>query len=196
MRCLTARCALSILPYHTQLYSPSKAKELNPDTTKCDAMTSDFPDLDIETVRTSEPTPRPSAIFRQKLTSKERDNAAIKPPTPLSVSTASCVSSLAENSSKLPHPVPHNPQANGNSHLPCTIIHGKMEAVPPHPPSRHSPHHHISNHPPGPSSHCALAITRATTETAKPATFFPLSSLCSRCGSSRTTSQGVMVVMV
>lgn len=34
--------------------------ELNPDTTKCDAMPSDFPDPDIETAKTSEPIPRPS----------------------------------------------------------------------------------------------------------------------------------------
>lgn len=93
-------------------------KKLNPDTTKCDATPSDFLDFDTETVKNSEPIPPPR--IRQKLTEKENDNSATKPPTPLSVSTASHVSSLAENSFKLPHPVP---QPIGQWQLPAPLLH-------------------------------------------------------------------------
>lgn len=108
MRCLTARGALSILLYH------SYQEELNPDTTECDATPSDFPDLDTETVKNSEPIPPPR--IRQKLTEKEHDNAAIKPPTPLSVSTASCVSSLADLLQASPsRTTTHRPMVSPNS---------------------------------------------------------------------------------
>lgn len=128
-------------------------KKLNPDTMECDATPSDFPDLDTETVKNSEPIPPPR--IRQKLTEKEHANAAIKPPTPLSASTASHVSSLADLLQAFPsRTTTHRPMATPKS--PVTI-HGKMEAVQPHPPSRH----HISNHHPGPSSHCVRSPSHA-----------------------------------